>query len=62
MAVIVKCEDLEPGTRYSLYRLSSAKEKHPQPRMTFEAKQRVQAVHDTIDRGSPAIYRCRKAG
>jgi len=61
MAAIVKCEELEPGADYSLYRLSSADEKHPKPQITFQAKQRVYAVHDTIGRGSPAVYRCQKA-
>jgi hypothetical protein len=61
MAVVVKCEDLEPGVEYSLYRLSAAGEKDPKPQIAFKAKQRVHAVHDTIARESPAIYRCRKA-
>jgi hypothetical protein len=61
MAVIVKCEDLEPGVEYSLSRLSAAGEKDPKPQIVFKAKQRVHAVHDTIARESPSIYRCRRA-
>ena len=61
MVVIVKCENLEPGAEYSLYRLSSAEEKNAKPQITFKAKQPVYAVHDTIRRDSPAVYRCEKA-
>lgn len=58
--LIVKCEDLEAGAEYSLYRLSSSDEKNPKPLITFQAKQPVYAVHDVIERAKPAIYRCQK--
>jgi hypothetical protein len=60
IAVIVKCEDLEPGAEYSLYKSSSLEEKNLKPRITFKAERQAYAVHDTITRGSPAIYCCRK--
>jgi hypothetical protein len=60
MAVIVKCEDLQPGVEYSLYNLSSTNEKNPQPQLIFTAKQQVYAVQDIIARDKPAIYRCVK--
>lgn len=60
LAVIVKCEGLEPGKEYSLYKLSSAKAANPKPSITFTAKRSVHAFHDTIERASPAIYRCDK--
>jgi hypothetical protein len=60
LAVIVKCENLEVGSKYSLYRLSSADEKNPTTRTTFQAKQQVYAVYDIIERGPPAIYRYQK--
>ena len=52
MAVIVKCENLEPGAEYFLYRLSAAEEKKPKPLSSFQAKQQAYAVHDAIARGS----------
>jgi hypothetical protein len=61
IAVIVKCEGLQRGADYSLYKLSSVEEKRPKPLVTFQAKQRTYAVHDTIERDTPAIYRCQKA-
>ena len=64
MAVIVKCEDLEPGVEYSLYRLSAAEDDSPVPqisRIPFKAEQRVYAVHDTISRESSTVYRCHKS-
>ncbi|MHC4404275.1 MAG: hypothetical protein ACYTG0_31865 [Planctomycetota bacterium] len=60
MAVIVKCEDLEPGVEYSLYKLSLPEEESAKPQITFKAQQPVHAVHDTITRRSPAIYRCQR--
>jgi hypothetical protein len=58
LAVIVKCEDLEPGVEYSIFRLSSADEKPAKPQITFKARRTVQAFYDTISRDAPAIYRC----
>jgi tetratricopeptide (TPR) repeat protein len=60
LQVIVKCEDLEPGAEYRLYRLSAADEKDPKPAIAFKAKQFAYALYDTIPRGAPTIYRCRK--
>jgi hypothetical protein len=60
MGVIVKCEDLEPGAEYALYRLSSAEEKDPKAQIAFKPTRQVHAVYDTIMTDSPAIYRCQK--
>jgi hypothetical protein len=35
--------------------------KNPKPLISCQAKQQVYAVHDTIARESPAVYRCQKA-
>jgi hypothetical protein len=59
LGVIVKCEDLQPGTRYSLYRLPSADQQDAKPERTFKAARPVHAFNDTISRQATAIYRCR---
>jgi len=61
MAVIIKCEELEPGVEYSLYKLSSPDEKIKKPIITFKAERTVHAFQDTFSKNTPVIYRCQES-
>jgi len=61
MAVVVKCEGLQPRTRYVAYKISSYDQKSARPLAVFESKGDACAFGDVIPRAEPAIYRCRKA-
>ncbi len=60
LSVIVKCENLEPGKEYALYKSASPNEPNSKPLISFTAQDRVHAFQDTISRGSPSLYRCRE--
>ena len=64
MDVILKCEGLQPGTEYTIYRLSSGDRdrKPPAPVRVFTAAAASAAFRDVIDKRTPAVYRCLKAG
>ena len=59
-AVTVKCEGLEAGARYVVYRLASVGQKTATPLCVFEAKSPIFAFADTVAPADTAIYRCRK--
>jgi len=58
--VVVKCEGLEPGARYIVYRLASPAQKQAAPLGAIVSADGVYAFHDTIAPAEPALYRCRR--
>lgn len=60
MNVVAKCENLDIGGEYALFKSAGALAKNAAPLRAFKAKHGVFALYDRIGKDRPCIYRCRK--
>lgn len=61
LSVVLKCEGLQAGGQYAVYRLASHDEKEGAPLAVFTARAAEAGFRDTLAKAAPAVYRCRKA-